>query len=198
MKRIEITAIILAGGQSRRMNYQNKSLAFVLNRPLISYVIDRIKPQVDFMIINANQDLTDYQQFGLPIVSDELSGFLGPLAGIHAGLLNSTTDWNLIVSCDTPNLPVDLVERFCQVSEFKYPVFAVSQNRKHPILMLIHRSEVGKIAYFLKQGQAKPLLFLESIGAKLVDFSDKPEAFINLNVVDELKRFEDISQTIKY
>lgn len=185
-----ITAIILAGGKSRRMNYQNKSLIKVLDKTLISYVIESVAPQVDFMIINANQNSQDYDSFKLPIVADELTGFLGPLAGVHAGLKASRTDWNLIVSCDTPSLPSDLVERFYKVSRCEQSVFAVTQTQKHPTLMLIHRSQTEKIAEFLKQGQAKPLLFLESIGAKSVDFSDKMDSFINLNTLDDLKKFE--------
>lgn len=189
-----ITAILLAGGQSRRMQHQNKnknkSLALVLNKPLISYVIDRIAPQVEFVIINANQNLQDYAMFNYPIVSDELAGFLGPLAGIHAGLKASTTEWNLIVSCDTPNLPFNLVERFCQISEFKQPVYAICESKKQPILMLVHRAQLRKIERLLKQGQAKPIIFLDSIDAIPVDFSDQSECFVNINTVEELQLFE--------
>lgn len=187
---ISITALILAGGRAKRMNHQDKGLMPFFDRTLIEAVIDKIAPQVDSILINANRHFDDYARFGFPVVCDQLSGFLGPLAGIHAGLLASKTDWNLIVSCDTPNLPEDLCLKFIEVSQFKDPVFAKTQQQAHPIIQFIHRDKASAIAHFLNQGQYKPLLFLESIGAKAVNFGDREAEFVNLNTKFELRQYE--------
>ena len=90
-----ISAVILAGGKARRMNGADKGLQLLQNKPLISHVIERLQPQVVDISINANRHHTEYAQWGLPVFSDELPDFQGPLSGMLTSLEQAKTDFVL-------------------------------------------------------------------------------------------------------
>ena len=109
-----ITGLILAGGKASRMNGANKALVPFLGRPMLPQVIERLAPQVDEILINANQDFEHFTPFNFPRISDEIGEYAGPLAGLHTGLKASQQEWILAVPCDSPLLPQDLAERLMQ------------------------------------------------------------------------------------
>ncbi|MFK7975564.1 MAG: molybdenum cofactor guanylyltransferase MobA [Halioglobus sp.] len=102
------TAIILAGGAGRRVNGLDKGLIKWHGQPLVEHVYARIAPQVSSVVISCNRN-TDYYRTISPIVTDLRKGLEGPLAGIEAAAPAVSTDYALIVACDTPNLPTNLV-----------------------------------------------------------------------------------------
>src|SRR5919197_5324771 len=106
-----VSGIVLAGGLGRRMGGVDKGLQLLHGRPMIAHVLARLAPQVDEIVINANQNLERYAAFGHRVVSDRISGFAGPLAGLHAGLEAISQPLALTVPCDSPFLPSDLVAR---------------------------------------------------------------------------------------
>ena len=81
-----VSGIVLAGGLGRRMGGVDKGLQLLHGRPMIAHVLARLAPQVDDIVINANQNLERYAAFGHRVVPDEIGGYAGPLAGLHAGL----------------------------------------------------------------------------------------------------------------
>ncbi|HTD90684.1 MAG TPA: NTP transferase domain-containing protein, partial [Burkholderiales bacterium] len=83
MSRSPITGVILAGGQGRRMGSVDKGLQLLRGKPMVQWVLERYAPQVDEVLINANQNIDKYQAFGHQVVPDEIGGFAGPLAGLH-------------------------------------------------------------------------------------------------------------------
>ncbi|WP_392561219.1 molybdenum cofactor guanylyltransferase MobA [Orbus sturtevantii] len=186
MLKTSITAIILAGGKSMRMNGNDKGLLLLKDKPLYCHVIDKIKPQVDTIIINANRNIISYQHTNYSVINDVLPGFLGPLAGIYSGLINSQTDWNLIVSCDTPFLPSDLVTRLMQKAINHQAAYVFDGEKPHPTILLIRRELAEKIKIYLAQGDRKLMLFLQGVDAIKVDFSDKKQLFININTPEDL------------
>ncbi|KAF0121343.1 MAG: molybdopterin-guanine dinucleotide biosynthesis protein A [Xanthobacteraceae bacterium] len=108
--------VLLAGGLARRMGGGDKPLRAIGGRTLIARAIDRIGPQCDCLIVNANGDPARFSAFGLPVVADTVEGFAGPLAGILAALewvAASRPDigWVLSIATDSPFLPEDLVSR---------------------------------------------------------------------------------------
>ncbi|MDI9246418.1 molybdenum cofactor guanylyltransferase MobA [Marinobacter sp. CHS3-4] len=107
-------AVILAGGQARRMGGGDKGRLMLGDQSLIQRVIDRITPQVDSLVLNANGDLSRFEDLGLPIVPDSVDGFPGPLAGVLAGMdwaAEQGHEWLISVAADTPSFPLDLVQR---------------------------------------------------------------------------------------
>lgn len=108
-------AVILAGGQANRMGGGDKGRLMLGGQPLIERVINRIRPQVDALVLNANGDLTRFNDLGLPTVADSIGHFPGPLAGILAGMdwaAEQGHEWLVSVAADTPAFPDDLAARF--------------------------------------------------------------------------------------
>jgi molybdopterin-guanine dinucleotide biosynthesis protein A len=106
-----VTGIVLAGGQGRRMGGVDKGLQLLHGKPMVASVLARLAPQVDEIVINANQNLQTYEGFGHRVVPDAIGGFAGPLAGLHAGLSAASHALVLTVPCDSPFLPLDLFSR---------------------------------------------------------------------------------------
>jgi molybdopterin-guanine dinucleotide biosynthesis protein A len=137
----DIPALILAGGRSSRMGGGDKSLMPLNGRPLLSHVLDRIRPQTSRLLINSNSDPVLFQDFGLPVRFDTLPDRPGPLAGILTGLIwaaeHGATQL-VTVPCDTPFLPHDLVLRLkhdlCR-SSAKIAV-ARDPGQIHPVIAL--------------------------------------------------------------
>ena len=108
MNKSNITGLILAGGQARRMGGVDKGLLDFKNQAMILHVINRLSPQVETLLINANREIEAYERFGLHVISDQIRDFAGPLAGLHAGMQATKTEFVLSVPCDSPLLPDDL------------------------------------------------------------------------------------------
>ncbi len=114
----DVTGLILAGGEGRRMGGVDKGWVLWHDRPLVVWVQERLRPQVGSLLISANRSLERYAALGLPVVRDDVPGFAGPLAGIAAGLAAAPTDWLVTAPCDSPLLPRDLVARFRSALSF--------------------------------------------------------------------------------
>src|SRR5580700_5723382 len=106
-----ITGLILAGGRGRRMGGVDKGLQLLRGRPMADWVRERLAPQVDELLINANQNLDAYARFGVPVIEDRIDGYAGPLAGLQRGLEVAKYPYVVTAPCDSPFLPRDLVER---------------------------------------------------------------------------------------
>ena len=107
----KVTGVVLAGGQGRRMGTVDKGLQLLHGKPMVAAVLARLAPQVDEILINANQNLQAYENFGHRVVPDAIGGFAGPLAGLHAGLCAAGHPLVLTAPCDSPFLPLDLFSR---------------------------------------------------------------------------------------
>ncbi len=132
-----VTAAILAGGAGKRLGGRDKGLESLAGRPLIAHVIERIRPQVDDVIIVANRHLDEYAAYAR-VVADDSPGFLGPLAGIATALARCETEWLLTASVDVPQPPLDLASRLTRTSaevavahdgERRQPLFALYSTK---------------------------------------------------------------------
>jgi len=138
-----VAGVLLAGGLSRRMGGGDKTLRLLGGKPILAHVIERVRPQVVALALNANGDPARFREFGLPVVADGVAGFAGPLAGVLAGL-----DWAVAAApaathlasfaTDAPFLPRDLVQRL--VAGLEGGTFdlscAASDGRAHPVFGL--------------------------------------------------------------
>ncbi len=135
--------VLLAGGQSRRMGGGDKCLRPLGDRTILEHVIDRIRPQVGPLILNANGDPDRFQSYGLPVVADVVDGFAGPLAGVLTGLrwaeINAPQcEWLLSVPTDAPFVPQNLATSLRQEisAQGAQLACAVSRGRTHPVVAL--------------------------------------------------------------
>jgi len=188
-----ITAVILAGGKGRRMDGKDKGLVELANRPLIEYVIDAIKPQVETIVINANRNQEQYSQYGYPVISDALLDYQGPLAGFISALKSSTTSHIVTLPCDGPFLPKDLVERLILALTDSEAEIAVAHDgdRMQPVYSLIPTTLINSLSSFLDTGERKIDLWYKQHRVALADFSDCPETFRNINTAEQRDRLQD-------
>ena len=187
-----ISAIILSGGRATRMNGVDKGLVLLQSKPLIQRVIERLTPQVDEILINANRELAQYQALGYPVLQDEVEDFLGPLAGFSLGLQHAKHDYLLTVPCDSPLLPVDLVQRLmAALVEHKAEVaVASSDDNTHPVFCLCKKTVLPSLTAYLQQGERRVSAWQKSQQYIEVDFSDCNDAFTNLNTFEDLAALE--------
>ncbi|MGK0296875.1 MAG: molybdopterin-guanine dinucleotide biosynthesis protein A [Gammaproteobacteria bacterium] len=190
--RSKITAVILAGGESRRMQGSDKGLLQLLGRPLIHYGIERIKPQVSEIIINANRNSQLYSEMGYPVIVDNYSGYEGPLAGISACMARTDTEYLACIPCDSPIFPDDLVERlYKSIINNNADISVVHDgNRTQPTFSLIKISLLGSLLDFLKKGHRKIYKWYANHSLVQSDFSDKEFLFLNINTRDDLNNAE--------
>lgn len=176
-----ITALVLAGGRGRRMGGIDKGWASYRQRSLIEWVLSRLTRQVDRVLINANRSRTAYEALGWPVVGDRSGGYQGPLMGIWSGLCAAETPLVLVVPCDTPCLPLDLVERLYASLGAHDIAVAHDGERSQPVVALLRRGLAGDLERALAGGERKVERWYARHAWVSVDFSDCPEAFANIN-----------------
>lgn len=187
-----VTGLILAGGQGRRMGGVDKGLQPLRGRPLAAWVLERLAPQVTEVIINANQHQAEYARLGCRVVGDEIGGFAGPLAGLHAGLNANVHPFLVTVPCDSPFLPRDLVARLHAALVAHHADLAVAKtgDQPHPVFALVRETLAGHLAQFLGGGGRKIDAWYASLQVVEVPFDDEADAFSNINTPAELAQHE--------
>ncbi len=187
-----ITGLILAGGQGRRMGGVDKGLQRLRGRPMVAWVLERLAPQVTEVIVNANQNTAEYARLGCRVVGDEIGGFAGPLAGLHAGLGANVHPFLVTVPCDSPFLPPDLVARLHAALIANHADLAVAKTgaQPHPVFSLVRASLAGHLAQFLAGGGRKIDAWYASLKVVEVPFDDEADAFSNINTPAELAEHE--------
>ena len=191
----EITGLILAGGRGMRMGGVDKGLQTLQGKPMILHVIQRLQPQVDRIMINANQNLDRYREFNFPVCADEKNDYAGPLAGMQAGLIHCDTAYMLTAPCDTPMLPTDLVTQLATALEKSTADIAVANTKQHdriqrqPVFCLMKKTVLTDLTAALERGVRKVDLWLAE--KKLVDVVfDDETAFANINTLEELNHIQ--------
>lgn len=192
MTRPPITGVILAGGQGRRMGSVDKGLQLLRGKPMVQHVLERLIPQVDEVLINANQNLETYAKFGHHVVPDDIGGFAGPLAGLHRGLSSATHELVATVPCDSPFLPLDLIARLYSALGEQRADLAVARtgDQPHPVFCLTRKSVLLGLTAFLATGGRKIDAWYAALKVVEVRFDDEAQAFSNINTTDELRTFE--------
>ena len=184
----DVTGIVLAGGQGRRMGGVDKGLVAFRGAPMVAAVIERLAPQVGSIVVNANQNTDAYAAFGHRVVPDAVGGFAGPLAGLHAGLAAVATRYAVTVPCDSPFLPHDLVLRLGAALDAHDAEFAVARtfDQPHPVFALVRADVRPNLEAFLAGGGRKIDAWYAALRVVEVAFDDEADAFRNINTRDEL------------
>lgn len=192
IKSDQITAVILAGGRGSRLDGQDKGLVEFKNKALIAHVLERVEPQVGSVLINANRNHEVYENYGFPVINDEMSNFQGPLAGFITAMKEAKTDYILTLPCDGPTPPLDLASRMLadlndSTTDLANTIaVAHDGERMQPVHALIPVSLMDSLKAFLENGDRKIDLWYAKHDVVLVDFSDSPDAFFNINKKEQL------------
>ena len=186
-----VPCVILAGGKGRRMGGREKALVNLLDRPLISYTIEKISGKVAPIALNVNTNLKEFKKFGYKMLEDPIKGYLGPLVGILASLnwaKNLNQKWVLTLPCDTPFLPKNLIESLINAKNENPDidlVVAKSRGFKHPVIALWKTSNNIKLKNAIEDGIRKIDNFTSQLKIKYVNFDNlnqsKFDPFTNLN-----------------
>jgi molybdopterin-guanine dinucleotide biosynthesis protein A len=187
-----VAGLVLAGGRARRMSGIDKGLIEIAGRPMIDYVLERLRPQVGQVLINANRNPEIYNSYGHPVVADALDGFLGPLAGVSSALRRLECPFLLTVPCDTPLLPGNLAVRMLEtlVAERADVAVAHDGQRLQPVFLLLRKGLAQSLERYLAGGGRKIDTWLNAQRLATVDFSDHNRSFINVNDPVQLRDFE--------
>jgi molybdopterin-guanine dinucleotide biosynthesis protein A len=186
----KITGVILAGGLGRRMGGIDKGLQELRGQPMVHRVIERLAPQVDELLINANRNVERYAAFGHRVVPDQIPDYAGPLAGLHAALSAAEQPLVATVPCDSPFLPADLVSRLFSALTATNADLAVARtfDQPHPVFCLCKREVLPHLSEFLASGGRKFDRWYATLKVVEVAFDDEAEAFENINTREELDR----------
>lgn len=188
----DITTVILAGGRGRRMGGQDKGLVNLNDKPLIEYVIDAIQPQCQRILINANRNLEQYTEYGLPVITDETDEFQGPLSGMLAGILAAKTQLVLTMPCDVPNVPLDYAQRMLGSMNRTNSRLSVAYDGKRlqPVHTLIHKDLQNSLESSLRKRQYKVIDWLDQTDYDCVNFSDFSPGFRSMNEPEDYASFQ--------
>ena len=194
---MDTTAIVLAGGKGSRMNYAEKAWMLHHGRPLLSHVVDSISPQVDTILISRNNTSDSrYDELPYPCVADiafatndidgEATGQQGPLSGIRACAQHVKTSLTLVVPCDTPRLPNNLVKKLLDGLGNASIAIAHDGQKEQPLVLLAQTTALETIDIYLEAGRRSVKGWLEGMNRNLVYFEAGSGDFENINSIDQL------------
>jgi len=188
--------VILAGGQATRMGGGDKGLLTLGGGTILSHVIDRLEPQVADLALNANGDSARFADLGLPVISDSISGFAGPLSGVLAGLdwaAEQGADHIVTAAADTPFFPCDLVAQLLLAAQTAGTNIALARTTggRHPTFGLWPTALRDDLRSALAGGLRKVVLWTDQHGAATAHFLDDA-AFFNVNTPNDLATAQDM------
>lgn len=195
-------AIILAGGLARRMGGGDKGLETLGSAPILEHVINRIAPQVDMLALNANGDPARFAAFNLPVLADSIEGFVGPLAGILAGMdwaASQGLDHVISVAADTPFFPTDLVTELTKSAKRNNVPIAIAATPdtkrgliRQPVFGLWSVDLRENLRAALNAGTRKIIVWAEEQGVTLTPFQTDSatlqDPFFNINTPEDLAK----------
>ncbi len=188
-----ITGVILAGGQGSRMDGADKGLLEISGTTFLAAIVKILEPQVSSLVISANRNLSAYKEYGYPVITDSMDGYPGPLGGILSAMDHCDTELLLTVPCDAPLLAADYSTRMYRsmINAKTDACVAHDGTRMQPVYSLLHCKHVELLRNYLKTGNHSVQRWIESLTPALVDFSDRPEQFYNLNTPADQKTLEE-------
>lgn len=199
-----ITGLVLAGGRGARMGGLDKGLQPFRGMPLAQHALQRLRPQVGNLLLNANRNLAAYAAFGVPVWPDAQADYPGPLAGLLAGLAHCATPWLLTVPCDTPLFPTDLAARLAEAAAREGCDIAMAAGpepdalgqpvlRPQPVFCLVRATLHQGLAGYVAAGGSKVRAWAQQQHCTVVPFDrpgDAPGAFANANTLNELQALQ--------
>lgn len=193
----DVTGLVLAGGQGSRMDNADKGLVLFRGKPMVLHALERLAPHVCRLLISANRNAGVYAGFGCEVLPDLNDTFAGPLAGLQAALGRCETDWLMMVPCDVPLFPSELVPVMTRAAVAADANVAVAcvQGERQAVFLLIKRCAAPDLDDYLQMQRRSVLGFIEYLcgkDRKLVEvpFSDADHAFANINTLAQLNELD--------
>ena len=178
----EITAVILAGGQASRMEGKDKGLIVVRELTLITHLVNVVESKVSQILISANRNFEEYANFG-KVISDDLEGYQGPLAGISKALKVCSTPYLLVLPCDSPLIDEALIDSLIEKMEISKVDICVAHDGSimHATFALMQAKLEKSLEGFLEEGGRKMALWYRQHSLERIDVSSHLEVLTNIN-----------------
>lgn len=190
ISREKITGLVLSGGQGRRIQAE-KGLLMLNHQTLAQNACRYLESRVSQVWISANRQQHHYAKIA-PVLADdpEYGEGAGPLAGVATALKHLKTPWLLTLPVDVPWLPEEMLSLLANAVESGgvNVAYATTQNRAHPLCMLVHRDRFASLQAYLQGGDRKVRLWLKGQKAQPVMFTVEPDLFMNINTPEDLAR----------
>lgn len=185
--RKNVTGIILAGGKSSRMG-KDKGTLLLDNVMFTQHIINNLMPFVDEIIIVSNDK--NYDQFDCKRIPDNVTNY-GPVAGVYTGLKASKTDYNIVISCDSPKVDMDVLNPLLEYKNNKYDIIQYSHNsRTTPLIALYHKKCLGIFKLALKNKIQKLRFVIKQLDTKtIVAPSNIYSKIVNINTPKDLEKY---------
>ncbi len=191
-----ISGVILAGGRSSRMQFENKALLELGGKSLIEHVIEGAKPQVAQLLINANRDLQRFNELDIPVEPDKFGVDAGPLAGIVTGMQYSRKHFPEVkaLACfpaDVPWFPSDMVAQLAAAmhAESTQVAWLCTAEQWQPLFSLWSLSLENDLLAALGDGLYSPMALIRSLPNSQLNIVDiAPGDFANLNTPEDLAK----------
>jgi len=182
-----IGAVVLAGGLARRMGGKDKGLVQIGDRPMASWAIDAIRPQVHDIVINANRNHDAYALLGAQVIADRHSGHIGPLAGLSAAMHHLNTDYVFMCPCDSPFISPSIVSLLGEPCLDKVADICVAHDgeRLQPVFCVVHQRCLESLDAYLESGERKIDRWYATQKTVEFDCSSIADSFRNINTEEE-------------
>ena len=182
----QVTGLVLAGGAGRRVQGRDKGLILWQGKPMIAHLLQRLRPQVETLMISCNRNIDQYQAYGFSLVVDQRPDYQGPLAGIEAAIKHAHNEFLLITACDMPLLPEDLVARLLHPllqSDNQTLDVSIAHDgvREQYLCAILRRRCLDSLSGHLASGHRAVRHWYALQQCITVDFSDRVDAFKNYN-----------------
>ena len=200
-QKVKYPCVILAGGKSSRMYYENKAFIKIKNHTLISRIIKKISNNNLPIAINANEHLDKFSKFGLEIIEDKFVGHLGPLSGIYSALIWANClkyKWVFTFPCDVPFFPNDIFIKANNILDNKAKNFDLisftSNKQKHHIMSLWNIKLIEDLQIKISSGLRKVDVFTSNLKVEYVHYNfngNEIDPFYNINSENEIRKLND-------
>ena len=189
----DIAGAVLAGGQGRRMGGEDKGLVEIAGRPMVAHVVERLRPQVGTLLVNANRNRERYAEIAeCRVVADREDGYAGPLAGMASAMEAAGTRFLLTAPCDAPLVSERLGARLYAALHSEGAELCVAHDgtRLQPVFALIDCALLDTLLAYLRSGERKIDRWYARHRMAQADFSDLPQSFSNINTPEERRALE--------
>jgi molybdenum cofactor guanylyltransferase len=189
-----VTGVVLAGGRALRMGGEDKGLIPLDGESMVVHALERLRPQVGAVLINANRNRERYAELGgCDVVADADGDFAGPLAGMASAMQRAETRYILTVPCDSPLLAPNLAERLFGALADDDAQISVAHDgtRMQPVFALLECALRGSIVNYLTAGGRKIDTWYAEQRLALADFEDQPDMFLNINTPEDRDLLEE-------
>lgn len=177
-------ALILAGGQGRRLGGRDKGLMPWQGQPVTAHLSQLVRPLVSRLMISCNRNQALYAQWADDLLSDAVADFPGPLAGLVAGLAACRGSHLLVLPCDLPRLDSSLLQALLAQAQEQpqRPLVVRCAGQWQPLLTVLPKALLPLLLTAWEAGERSPRAWLAGLDPHFLDLSPGDERLFNANL----------------